>query len=194
MRKRSENHSRWIRNFRLSATQTRHVICFPHAGGAASFFHRWALHLPADASLSAVQYPGREDRLAEEFVTDMQALVEQAAEAVSPLCDADTVLFGHSMGAVVAYEVALQLRASDVPLCRLAVSAHPPPHRSKPKPAPFTEEEILGEVQTSLGQATLPFDRETFREIFLPSWGRNKIGSWRHAKIEQTVNLRREPA
>lgn len=160
--------SRWVRNFKRFSGSDRHVICFPHAGGAASYFHSWVRYLPSDMSFSAVQYPGREDRLGDDLISDMQELCRQTTAAVLPFCGENTVLFGHSMGAVVAYEVALNIRSVGAPLARLVVSAHPPPHKRLMKRPPFTESEILSELRISSGEASIPFDLDAFREIFLP--------------------------
>ncbi|MDH6131235.1 pyochelin biosynthetic protein PchC [Kitasatospora sp. MAA4] len=84
------------------------LVCFPHAGSGAGAFRGWPELLPPWIELLAVQYPGREDRFTEPLVTDLTTL----AEAVLPEVEAlgpPVALFGHSMGAAVAHEVALRL-------------------------------------------------------------------------------------
>ncbi|MFS8104518.1 alpha/beta fold hydrolase [Lentzea alba] len=81
------------------------VVCLPHAGGAASFFGSWGDETSAE--VLAVQYPGREDRLGDAFPADVTALAGEIAAALPT--DLPIVLFGHSLGAIVAYEVARAL-------------------------------------------------------------------------------------
>lgn len=100
---------RWYRIYRPVATARLRLICLPHAGGGASFFRDWPDLLPADVELLAVRYPGREDRFAEPCVDDMDTLADLITAAVAPLFTAPVAMFGHSMGASVAYEVARRL-------------------------------------------------------------------------------------
>src|ERR1700750_1830986 len=89
----------------------RNLICFPFAGAGASFFRPWAKAMADSVVITAVQLPGRENRFAEEPYTS----VEQAIGSLEPELDAlangtdDILIFGHSLGAVLAYELALRL-------------------------------------------------------------------------------------
>lgn len=183
----NQNLNRWIRNFKRFYNSDRHVICFPHAGGAASYFHSWLSYLPSDISFSAIQYPGREDRLRDDLISNMQELCRQATMAVLPFCGENTILFGHSMGAVVAYEVALNIRSIGVPLARLIVSAHPPPHKPLIKKPPFTEDEILSELRIVSDEKLISFDLDTFREIFLPSLRSDYLMNYSYVREKATL-------
>ncbi|MFE2099420.1 MULTISPECIES: thioesterase II family protein [unclassified Streptomyces] len=101
--------SAWIKRYRPLESPSLRLFCLPYAGGNAGAFHRWA-QAPLDGvEVVAVQYPGRQDRFAEECLPDMEALADGVASALVPLLDRPFALFGHSMGASVAYEVALRL-------------------------------------------------------------------------------------
>ncbi|MDU3291436.1 MAG: pyochelin biosynthesis editing thioesterase PchC, partial [Pseudomonas aeruginosa] len=121
----------WVRPFRLTPMPRLRLACFPHAGGSASFFRSWSERLPPDIDLLALQYPGREDRFNEAPATCLEDLADGAALALRDFADAPLALFGHSLGAALAYETALRLENAGAPLRHLFVSAHPAPHRQR---------------------------------------------------------------
>jgi surfactin synthase thioesterase subunit len=92
------------------------VVALPFAGGGASFYSRWRLGLPADVALSCPQPPGRESRLDEPALTSMDELVSALADALKGrLAGHRYVLFGHSLGAVTAFELAKALVGRGLP-------------------------------------------------------------------------------
>lgn len=97
---------RWIRTFHPAAAPRRQLVCFPHAGGSASFFFPVSAALQSTVEVLAVQYPGRLDRYDEALVDDIGQLADAIAGALRPRLAGPPALFGHSMGAVVAFEVA----------------------------------------------------------------------------------------
>ncbi len=101
--------SRWIRNFHPAPTARTRLVCFPHAGGSASYFFPLAKALSPEFDVHVVQYPGRQDRRGEPLVDNIDDMADRAFAAVEPLTDAPFALFGHSMGAVLAFEVARRL-------------------------------------------------------------------------------------
>jgi surfactin synthase thioesterase subunit len=84
-------------------------MCFPHAGGSASAYLRLARSLAPGIEVLAVQYPGRQDRRAEPCPDSIEGLTDDLFAAVRHRVDASTALFGHSMGAVLAFELARRL-------------------------------------------------------------------------------------
>lgn len=99
---------RWIRGYRRVPGGVP-VFCFPHAGGAASYFHSWSASLAPGIEVLAVQYPGREDRAAEPCVTSIAELADQIHAALGPWLPGRFAFFGHSMGAILAFEVARRI-------------------------------------------------------------------------------------
>ena len=98
----------WFKSFHHDGADVR-LICLPHAGGSASGFFRLSAALPSWAEVWAAQYPGRQERRREPAFTDVRALAEAMAEVLADRQDRPYVLLGHSMGALVAFELALSL-------------------------------------------------------------------------------------
>jgi pyochelin biosynthetic protein PchC len=120
----------WLRRPERGEPTQSVLICFPHAGGAASFYTAWSPLLPPWLDLLAVQYPGREDRLLDAQPGDLHELADLITGALEGLRGRPVALFGHSMGAAVAYEVACRLeKRRQQPLMYLVVSGFPPPGR-----------------------------------------------------------------
>jgi pyochelin biosynthesis protein PchC len=117
----------WVRSLITVADPTVRVVCFPHSGGSAAAFGDWATAMPPGVELVAVQYPGRGDRFVEPLVDDVAAMADHAAAELRRLPTSDHVLFGHSLGALVAYETAMVLRDMGAEPSRLCASACLPP-------------------------------------------------------------------
>ncbi|MGP9652847.1 thioesterase II family protein [Halomonas sp. AOP35-4E-18] len=159
----------WVRAYRLTPTPRLRLACFAHAGGSASFFRSWTKFLPEDIDLLALQYPGREDRFNEPHMTDMASLAEGTFHALLEFSDSPLVLFGHSLGAALAYETALKLEQSGAPLAQLFVSAHPAPHLQRGGTMHLGSEEALLEDirrQQCINNALL--NDADLRRVFLP--------------------------
>jgi len=107
---------------------THRLICFPHAGAGASAFAEWAKLLPEDIELVAVQLPGRQNRIGEEPFRDVGRLTTALRHALRPVLEGRYAFFGHSGGAIAAYELARALAAAgEGGPEHLFVSAQPAP-------------------------------------------------------------------
>jgi medium-chain acyl-[acyl-carrier-protein] hydrolase len=106
------------------------LVCVPHAGAAASVYRQWPRRIPRDVEVLSVQLPGRETRIVEPALTSLAEVIERLAVALEPWLDRPYALFGHSMGALIVYELArsLQRRAQPGPT-HLFVSGQAAPHR-----------------------------------------------------------------
>ncbi|MFC8848638.1 MULTISPECIES: thioesterase II family protein [unclassified Micromonospora] len=107
--------SAWWRTFRPAPAAPVRLACFPHAGGSASFYLPLARALAPEIEVLAAQYPGRQDRYREPVVTSLAELARRCFDALRPALDRPVVLFGHSMGALLAYEVALLVQDAGLP-------------------------------------------------------------------------------
>ncbi|MEV5705531.1 alpha/beta fold hydrolase [Actinoallomurus sp. NPDC052274] len=123
----------WLRCFQARPAAATRLICFPHAGGSAAFYRPLAM-AATEVEVHIAEYPGRADRLFEPLVDDAGQVARAVAEALGPLLDRPVALFGHSMGATIAYETARLLTAHGTPPTHLFVSAshaaHDRPSRS----------------------------------------------------------------
>lgn len=96
--------------------QTRlRLFCFPYAGGSASLFRTWSERLPAEVAIYPIQLPGRETRLLEAPYTQLEPLIQTLAHALRPHFTMPFAFFGHSMGALISFELARYLRAHQAP-------------------------------------------------------------------------------
>jgi medium-chain acyl-[acyl-carrier-protein] hydrolase len=91
------------------------LFCLPHAGAGTSAYNLWKRLLPAFIEVCPVHIPGRESRLAECSIIDSPTLIAGIAGALSGHLDLPYAIFGHSMGALLALDLAFSLRAAGCP-------------------------------------------------------------------------------
>jgi pyochelin biosynthetic protein PchC len=151
----------WLRTFVPRPSATRRLLCFPHAGGAASAFRDLAARAPADIEVTAVQYPARQDRSGEPMPEEIADLAERIVAVVGPSVRRTTAFFGHSMGSVVAFEVARRLRPRfPSPLSRLYVSACKAPSGFVPHEKPMADGDIRRYVGELGGTGPVVLDND----------------------------------
>ena len=140
------------------------VYAFHHAGGSASGY-LWRKYFPDEIEVCAVQLPGRESRFMQAPITRMDAVVDELAPIIMSTVDLPFAFFGHSMGALIAFNVARRLHAAGAPLPRqLFVSAHRAPHLPDREPIHgLADDEFLAR----LGDSRLASLDEEMRGIFL---------------------------
>lgn len=129
----AEERSPWLETPRPRADPRLRVFCIPFAGGSASVFRDWWRALPRGVEVIAVELPGRGRRLLESPFSRLEPLVEALHAALAPRLDRPFALFGHSLGALTAFELTRRLRRSGAALPRrLFVSACVAPDRRGP--------------------------------------------------------------
>jgi medium-chain acyl-[acyl-carrier-protein] hydrolase len=122
------SESLFVRRAALPGARLR-LICLPHGGAGASFYGPWRELLPAEVDLVAIQLPGREDRLFEQPFARLDPLVRTVAQAIRPYLTLPCGFFGHSGGALIAFELARELeRRFNVSALHLFVAGWPAPH------------------------------------------------------------------
>lgn len=147
------------------------LFCFPFAGGGASVFRKWAGHFGESIQLFGIQLPGRENRLADEPLTDMADVVRTLAAEIAPYLDRPYAFFGHSLGSLVSYALARELRAVGAPgPTHLFVSGRRAPNLSSGRRAlhDLPRAELLDELRGLEGTPSAVLENEELLELFLP--------------------------
>jgi medium-chain acyl-[acyl-carrier-protein] hydrolase len=124
----------WLDGSRPNPAAELRLFCFPYAGGGAATYRHWSKNLPAQVEVCAVQLPGRGSRLRETPFTRMEPLVRAVLHELRSYLDKPFAFFGHSMGAVISFELARLLRLEHATLpFHLFVSGRSAPQLSRPK-------------------------------------------------------------
>src|SRR5258706_7588744 len=108
--------SRWLLRFNENRDNRARLFVFAPAGGSASTFRRWTQYLPPQIEVCAVQLPGRETRLRETPLQQLTTLLDSLIPALVPVLDQPFAIFGHSLGALIAFEFTRHLIAENAPL------------------------------------------------------------------------------
>lgn len=153
-----------------SASDAPRLLCLHHAGGNGAFYLSWAADLGETCEVWTVNLPGRRGRVLEPLITDSDVLVAELADAAEALLDRPLAIFGHSMGALLAYEVARELRRRGCPpLSALVVSACRAAHlRPEVPPAQRDEAELTGLLRSWGGTPPELLADEEFVGLVLP--------------------------
>ena len=124
--------SEWFIRPQPKLAPAARLICLPYAGGSAATYVPWAKSLPAEVELIALQPPGRGSRMNEAPHAQMQPLVAELMRVFPRITERPYVLFGHSLGSRVAFEVTLQCQLKGMPLpARFIASGSRAPHLTK---------------------------------------------------------------
>jgi len=154
----------WLRRRPVDGAEQR-LILLPHAGGTAQAFARWPDRLAAGIEPIVVQYPGRQDRISEPCIEDMDTMADAIAKELEPFTDLPISMFGHSMGSAAAYEVAQRL---ETPAKHIFVSARTAPHRRDGETNQLLDDEKLVAAIRELGGATEVYDHRKLWPLILP--------------------------
>jgi len=112
----------WIARPKPVESAKVRLVCIPYAGGGVNVYRAWAGLLPTAVELCAAQLPGRELRLSEPLVSRVGTVLDALEAELAPLGDRPLALFGHSMGALLAFELARRLERSGFEVAHLIVS------------------------------------------------------------------------
>lgn len=167
------NSKQWIRRYHPASDDSPVLVCFPHAGGSATYFAPVSAALAPAVDVVAIQYPGRQDRRHDPCVGDITELARQIRAALDAAGLGDSgrpvAFFGHSMGALVAFEVALLMRLDPGPAVLFASGRRAPSRRRAETLHPGSGDAALVAEMRALGGTDSRFlDDPELLSIVLP--------------------------
>lgn len=167
----SSNSNPWIQYLEPKPRARLRLFCFPYAGGGASLFRLFGHYLPEEIEVCPVQLPGREARLGEPAFTRVEPLIVALLKALDPYLDLPYAFFGHSMGALISFELAHALRQHpSLGPVRLCVSGHRAPHLAEQRAATFhlPDQQFIEMLQQLQGTPEKVMTHPELRQLFLP--------------------------
>ena len=161
----------WLARSGTNPRALLRLFCFPYAGGAASIFRTWAGNLPSTVEVCPVQLPGHGTRLLERPPTQLEPLVKVAAEALLPYLDKPFAFFGHSMGAIIGYELAhILVREHSLKPVHLFVTGRRAPHVTGRRAPTYNlpEAEFIAELQRLNGTPKQVLENPELMQLLIP--------------------------
>lgn len=145
------------------------LLCFPYAGAGASVYYRWKEYFGNKVMIYAIQLPGRENRISEPMYASVDEIMPDLLEAVGEIVKEKYILFGHSMGAKIAYELEKRLEQSGIYARHLIVSGSRPPHIPEPNPiCNLPKREFIRELTRFAGTPKEILGNEEMMNFFIP--------------------------
>jgi medium-chain acyl-[acyl-carrier-protein] hydrolase len=162
----------WFQSLSSVHGQSLRVFCFPYAGGNTSGFRSWQRNFPPEIDLCLVHLPGRGKRIGEPMFTRLNLLVQTVADLIMREPQPPYVLFGHSMGALISFELARELRRRRFAAPRrLFLSGRSAPNVAN-RAAPIfnlPEKAFIAEVKKFNGTPTELLENPEAMKLFLPA-------------------------
>lgn len=167
----TDDNGLWIRRYHPRPDATVRLVCLPHAGGSASFYFPVSRSMPDFTDVLCVQYPGRQDRRSEPLIDNIPELADRVFAALLPWADRPLALFGHSMGASLAFEVARRFeREKGIVVAALFASGRRAPSAHRHETVHLRDDDgIIAEVKSLSGTDTQLLGDEEVLRMILPS-------------------------
>lgn len=162
----------WLARTRPRAHARSRLFCFPYAGGGATVFRTWSAALPGDIEVCPIELPGRGKRFQEIALSTLSPLIQDLSLAIRPYLDKPFTFFGHSMGALISFELARHLyREFGITPEYLLVSAYGAPQLPHNNLVEHTlpDEDLLKELQTLGGTPKDVLEEPELMKLLLPT-------------------------
>ncbi|ALB42313.1 MULTISPECIES: thioesterase II family protein [Nostocales] len=179
----------WIKCPQSNPQAKLRLFCLPYAGGGTSIFRLWPRELPSNVEVCAIELPGRENRIKEKPISNLEILTENLVDVLLQHLDKPFAIFGHSMGSLIAYDLARKLRQRNVNPVYVFLSGRPAPNIPELYPplhllpnAEFIEK--LTNVYSAIPEVVLQ-DQELM-ELFLPTLRADMtlVETYIHSQVE----------
>ncbi len=161
----------WFKPLPANPQATLRLFCFPYAGGSAQIFRNWSNHLSDTVELCPAELPGHGRRRKETPFTDLNKLVSALIPIITPYLDQPFAFFGHSMGALIAFELTRTLRDEGQPLpTHLFVSGRRAPQFPEDDPPTYNlpDEELIEKLRWLKGTSSSILDNPEMMQLMLP--------------------------
>lgn len=166
----SQRDELWCRRYKPAGNPTARLVCLPHAGGSAPFYRPVSMALGgAGIDVVAIQYPGRLERRAEQPLDDMAVLADEVHQVLREQPELPLTILGHSMGAVLGFEVIRRLEADGSQPVRLFASGRRGPATHRDEQNHRSDATIMAEVRRLSGTASSLLNDEEMMRAALPS-------------------------
>lgn len=160
----------WIRSYHPAPQARIRLLCLPHAGGSASFFFPVSRALSPRIEVLAVQYPGRQDRRHEPCIDDIRTMADRLLPELDGYLDKPLALFGHSMGATLAYELAQRLAGQGIVPEMLFASGRRAPSSFRDERAHLLDDDrLIADMKRLSGTGSQVLADDEFMRAILPA-------------------------
>ncbi|WP_018014701.1 thioesterase II family protein [Teredinibacter turnerae] len=165
------NSQRWLPRVESNPDAELRLFCLSYAGGGASVYYPWRHVVPDLVEVCPVQLPGREERVDEPCISEFDQVVELLAPVMGEYLDIPYMIYGHSMGAGLAFELSHRLLNDyDKPPSHLFVGAHRSPTQPYGYPSvKSTSEDVVLDVLSGFeGMPEAILKNRELLDLFLP--------------------------
>jgi acyl transferase domain-containing protein/surfactin synthase thioesterase subunit len=162
----------WIIRPQTNPQARYRLFCFPYAGAGASIFNSWLAELPSEVEVCLIQLPGRENRLQESPLTRHKPIIETLTPIIKPYLDLPYTFFGHSLGALLSFELIRELRSQKCSLpTHLFISGSKAPYLPDLKPPihRLPDEKFIAKIKSFNGTPEAVLQDTQLMKRFLPA-------------------------
>lgn len=166
----TRDDTEWVRRFHPCTHPRARLVCFPHAGGSASYFFPMSRAMAPSVEVLCLQYPGRQDRRTEPCLDSVAVFADEAAAVLAPWTDLPLVLFGHSLGANIAFETARRLQAAGTEIGGLFASGRRGPTTERDERVhQLPDDGLLAELRRLSGSSNAVLGDHEMVRMILPA-------------------------